>query len=304
MALKEDLYKAFHEPNAIQRYVVRKFLFNAFQKVGVHVTADHFYEVVPDTRAIARKYSDTPRALPGIDWRFAECETRALAVLEAHAAEYVGTMAQFDDTNPYFRGIDALMLYAIVRDMKPRKVVEIGQGYSTRIMLAALQRNAEETGTRPSFISVDPFARFTPEQVPAGISLELVQRGLQDVEVSSLVDNCELFFVDSSHVYKFDSDVALELTTVYPQLAPGTLLHVHDIFSPFEYPLDWLVAEKRFWNEQYALECFLMFNSAFAVALPLNLLMRLSGRVRDAVRNLQLGDQFQLQGSSFYISRT
>jgi hypothetical protein len=303
MKLREQVFKALHEPNAIQRYMVRRFLFNAFQRLGFHVTADHFYEIVPNTRAVARRYSDTPRALPGIDWRFAKCEARALRVLDAYAAEYVGCMAQFDDTNAYFRGTDALMLYVMVRDRKPRKVVEIGQGFSTRIMLAALQRNAEETGTRPVFVSVDPFARFTPETVPPGVSLQLIRRALQDVAVGSLVDNCELFFVDSSHVYKFDSDVALELTTIYPQLPPGAMLHVHDIFSPFEYPLEWLVAQKRFWNEQYALECFLMFNAAFDIALPVNLLMRLSTRVTDAVRRLPLGDHFEFRGSSFYIVR-
>jgi hypothetical protein len=59
-----------------------------------------------------------------------------------------------------------------------------------------------------------------------------------------------------------------ELTTLYPRLQQNALLHVHDIFSPFDYPRDWMVKEKRFWNEQYALECFLMFNSAFESLPP------------------------------------
>jgi hypothetical protein len=305
MGLREKLFKALHERNAIQRKLARQFLFNAFQRLGFHLTGDHFYEIVPNTRTVARKYFEGARPLPGIDWRLNECEQRALRLVNDYGPEYPQACARFGfrERNAYFRGMDALMLYLVLRDTKPSKIVEVGQGFSTRIALAALERNAQETGTRPLFVSVDPYARFVAEDVPSAISLELIRRDLTEVEIGPLVEACEFFFVDSSHVYKFGSDVALELTTIYPQLPAKTLLHLHDIFSPFDYPRDWIVDDKRFWNEQYAFECFLMFNSVFETYLPVHLLARSSKNVTDAIRRLPVDDEFEFSGSSFYISR-
>lgn len=305
MALKEKLFKAFHEKNAVQRHIARRFLFNVFQRLGLHLTGDHFYEIVPNTRLIAEKYSEAARTLPGIDWRFADGEKRALDLINRHGAEFFETSTRFGfrEKNHYFRGVDALMLYLVLRDLKPAKLVEVGQGFSTRIALAALERNAAETGTRPVFVSIDPYPRFQAKDIPGCISLELVQRELQAVETAPLLENCGFLFVDSSHVFKFGSDVAFELTTLYPQLQKNALLHVHDIFSPFDYPRDWMVKDKRFWNEQYALECFLMFNSAFEVHLPVHFLIRQSGKLAQSVRGLRLDEKFKFIGSSFYLKR-
>lgn len=303
MALKEQVYKALNERSGIQRYVARRYLFNLFQRFGLHITGDHFYEIIPDTRLVARQYSDAPRPLPGIDWQFAACEARSLRLLKAYGPEFKkhSTRFGFREVNSYFRGVDALMLYVTLRELRPERVVEIGQGFSTRLTLAALEQNALETGTRPSFTSVDPHQRFDGANVPANVSLELIQSQLQDVDIKPLMENCGMLFVDSSHVYKFGSDVAFELTTLYPQLPPNTLLHIHDIFSPFDYPRDWMVDAKRFWNEQYALECFLMFNSAFEVFLPVHSLLRQSPAFNQALRSLPLDPEFQFTGSSLYL---
>lgn len=305
MALKENLFKAFHEKNAIQRHVARRFLFNFFQQLGLHITGDHFYEIVPNTRLIAKEYSEAARALPGIDWRFADCEKRALGLIDHYGAEFfeASTRFGFREKNHYFRGVDALMLYCTLRAMKPVKLVEVGQGFSTRIALAALERNAAETGIRQVFVSIDPYPRFLAKDLPKCISLELVQRELQAVDAAPLLQNCDFLFVDSSHVFKFGSDVAFELTTLYPQLQKNALLHIHDIFSPFDYPRDWMVKEKRFWNEQYVLECFLMFNSAFEVHLPVNFLIHQSEHLAQSVRGLRLDEKFKFIGSSFYLKR-
>jgi hypothetical protein len=305
MALKEKLFKAFNEKNAIQRHIARRFLFNLFQRCGFHVTGDHFYEIVPNTRIIAKKYSDAVRALPGIDWRFGDSERRALNLISSYGTEFFEASSRFGfrEKNHYFRGVDALMLYVILRELKPAKLVEVGQGFSTRIALAALERNAADTGVQPIFVSVDPYPRFQAQDIPASVRLELMRREIQDVDPASLLENCDFLFVDSSHVFKFGSDVAFELTRLYPQLQKGSLLHVHDIFSPFDYPLDWMVKDKRFWNEQYALECFLMFNSAFEVYLPVNYLIRESPALKESVSKLKLDEKFKFIGSSLYLRR-
>jgi hypothetical protein len=304
--IKDRMYKSFHEKNALQRYVARRFLFDLLQPLGLHVIADHFHETVPNTRAVARQYSGEARDLPGIDWRLADCEARALRLLKAYGAEYFGTRERygFHEQNDYYRGLDALVLYLMVRDLRPEKIIEIGQGFSTRVIFSALERNAQESGRPAQFISIDPYARLTEPGRPANVEFQVVQQELQAVDFEPLLDGCGFLFVDSSHVYKFGSDVACEFTRIYPRLRPGTTIHLHDIYAPYDYPQHFMVLDKRFWNEQYVLECFLMFNDAFEVRLPLYLLIRQSKALAEALRQFPVDRQFLGSAGSFYLTRT
>ena len=303
--MNEGLYKATHEKNALQRYFARRFLFDSFQRLGFHVTGDHFYEVIPNTRQVAGDYSDTPRDLRGIDFRLPECESRALQLIQRFGEEYLEASRRhgFREKNHYFRGLDAFFLYLVLRDLKPRKVVEVGQGFSTCISFSALESNARETGQDVEFISIDPYARLASEQIPPGVTFRCLHQELQSVDIQPVLTGCGFLFVDSSHVYKFGSDVECELTRIYPALSPQTGIHMQDVLSPYDYPLEWMVKEKRFWNEQYLIESFLMFNSAFEVYLPLNLLTRQSPRVVQATKGLSLEATFRYTGQSFYIRR-
>ncbi|HEX3626764.1 MAG TPA: class I SAM-dependent methyltransferase [Verrucomicrobiae bacterium] len=304
--LRERIYKALNEKNALQRFITRRWLFDLFQRIGLHLTGDHFYEPVPNTREIARKYSDQMRELPGINWRMKESEAHALKLLKEYGREYFGPREKygFHEQNVYFRGLDALMLYLMVRERKPKKIIEIGQGFSTRVIFSALERNAQEMGP-VQFISIDPYARLTEDYQPANVSFQLVRQELQAVDFEPLLEGCDLLFVDSSHVYKFASDVAFEFTQIYPRLRPGTMLHLHDIKSPYDYPKGWMVNYKWFWNEQYFLEAFLMFNEVFEVQLPLHLLSRQSKEMIDAVKQLApVNEEFLESAGSFYLMRT
>ena len=305
LRLRERLFKSLHEKNALRRYVAWRFLFGAFQSLGFHLTADHFYEIIPNTRAVARNYPRGPRPLAGIDWRFNASEQRMLRLMSAFGAEYAALHRthRFREDNPYYKGFDALGLYLMLRDLKPEKLIEVGQGESTKVALWALEKNCEETGKRAEFISIDPYARTGELAPPEKVRVVLIQQELQAVDLSPLLEGCKFLFIDSSHVYKFGSDVALEFTQIYPRLLPGTILYLHDIYSPYEYPLNWLVFYKRFWNEQYFLECFLMFNDAFEVLLPMNLLVQQSKPMRAALRELPSIENFLYAGSSFYLRR-
>jgi hypothetical protein len=174
--VKRETVQSVPRKKCHQRHIARRFLFIFSQRLGLHITGDHFYEIVPNTRLIAAKYSEAARTLPGIDWRFAGCETRALGLVNRYGKEFfeASTSFGFRKKNHYFRGVDALMLYFILRDLKLAKLVEVGQGFSTRIALAALERNALESGTRPVFVSIDPYPRFRVKDIPESISLELI----------------------------------------------------------------------------------------------------------------------------------
>lgn len=104
-------------------------------------------------------------------------------------------------------------------------------------------------------------------------------------------------------MYKFGSDVEFEFTRIYPNLRPGTMLHLHDIYSPYHYPRQWLVQEKRFWNEQYFLEALLMYNQAMEIYLPMQLLIRQCKPFLQQIGALAVGPNFGIHSSSFYLKR-
>ncbi len=83
----------------------------------------------------------------------------------------------------------------------------------------------------------------------------------------SQLQSGDILFIDSSHTVKIGGDVNYLFLEVLPRLKPGVIVHVHDIFLPFEYRRDWVLDEFRFWNEQYLLQAFLTFNSEFEVLL-------------------------------------
>jgi hypothetical protein len=113
----------------------------------------------------------------------------------------------------------------------------------------------------------------------------------------------DLLFVDSSHVFKFGSGVKFLSEFVYPCLNVGVILHIHDIFTPFDYPIDWMTKEKRFWNEQYLLESFLSYNRNFRIVAAIHYLARDVAADR-LLSNRNLGpDVVRREGASLYLTR-
>src|SRR5262249_45705958 len=139
----------------------------------------------------------------------------------------------YDFANFYFRATDALSYYALLRERKPSAVIEIGQGMSTRIAVAALQKNAQETSSVPTMLSIDPYSRLLSAELnPQAIHFNVMAQRIQDVPSALVLDLCgpsTFVFVDSSHVYKAGSDVWYLTHQIYPRLPVGTLLHIHDI---------------------------------------------------------------------------
>ena len=297
---RERVSKARQEPGALQRWLSRK-VFPTMEKAGFHVTGNHFYEPVPDTREIAAAYDEGPREL-GIDFGLEAAEGHALSL----AAEYAGDARRdldrfgYAEPNHLFFGVDALLYYGHLRRTRPARVVEIGRGFSTIVAVAALERNAEE-GRAATLVSIDPFDRQPLARQPEHTRLEVVRRSLQDADRSLFAELCEgdLLFVDSSHVHKFGSDVAYQFEQVYPRVPAGVTVHVHDVFSPYHYPLKWYTRQRRFWNEQHYVETMLRWGADLRVVLPVHALVRTS----DAVRAAAAGAGFKGGGSSFYFER-
>ncbi|HTY19382.1 MAG TPA: class I SAM-dependent methyltransferase [Myxococcota bacterium] len=252
--------------------------FNEWQRNGFSLLPNHYYSPVPDVHglgdALGRRTS-----LPGVDLR-TEAQLELLRkVCPLYAGEYAafpdgptGVPGQFHFANGAFERVDAEMLHLMVRHHRPARMIEVGSGYSTLVSAAACERNARD-GHPCRFVAIEPQPNDLFLRPIAGLQ-ELLRATLQEVGTAPFEELGEgdILFIDSSHVLKTGSDVQLLYLEVLPRLRPGVVVHVHDVFLPGEYPADWIRNEHVFWNEQYLLQAFLAFNSAFEVLLAASFL--------------------------------
>jgi hypothetical protein len=223
---------------------------------GYHVRPIHYYEPIPDFRAVTLEQITRRREFPGIDFRWDE-QFALLNELTAYRDELGALEFNFD--NGFFSGFDAAVYYSLIRHLKPRRIIEIGGGYSTQLAASALRGNGKLS-------CIEPY----PERLNGvGSSVELIQKRVEEIDVDffSCLEADDILFIDSSHAVKFGGDVCYEFLELLPRLAPGVWVHVHDIFFPHDYPAEWLIERRTAFNEQYLLEAFLSFNERFQVEL-------------------------------------
>ena len=165
--------------------------------------------------------------------------------------------------NDFYSSPDTEVLYSFIRDYHPKTILEIGSGNSTKIA-----RQAILDGTTASrLISVDPQPRAEIDQLADRIYRQPVE-AIQLNELAQLVGSGDILFIDSSHELKIGNDVAFLFLQLLPILPAGLLIHVHDVFLPYEYPEDWAMAQHVIWLEHYLVQAILAQGNAFEVLWP------------------------------------
>lgn len=165
--------------------------------------------------------------------------------------------------NDYFSSPDAEVLYTMVRHSQPRTILEVGSGNSTRISRQAIHDGKLAT----TLISIDP----SPRRDVAAICDETFPDRVESTRVLERLlglDAGDILFIDSSHEVKAGTDVVYLLLNILPQLPAGVLVHIHDIFLPYDYPERWVREFRWRWTEQYVVQAMLEFGDAFAVVWP------------------------------------
>lgn len=242
--------------------------FSVWERHGFHVTPVHFYQPIPDTQTLPESLWNRPRELVGIDMN----DSVQLDLLRKHFTKFrkeyerfptkpTGKPSRFYLNNGFFDGTDALVAYCMVRHFQPRLIIEVGSGFSSLILSEAAAKN-----NNSALICIEPFPqKFLKQRFPGLHSL--IEKRVEDVELDffSQLGPGDILFIDSSHTVKIGGDVNYLFLEVLPRLKPGVIVHVHDIFFPFDYRRDWVMDEFRFWTEQYLLQAFLSFNSEFEV---------------------------------------
>src|SRR5437764_364421 len=244
--------------------------FRALQRLGINLTPNHFYWPVPDVEELARREWPIYAAPHGCDFRLHD----QIELAKEFSSRYIPelnwntrpTADSYHYNNGYFESCDAEVAYCMVREWKPRRIIEIGSGFSTRAMAQALRVNQECDGTAGELITVDPYPERLPvNDIPNQITVvpERVQR--LDLSFFESLQADDILFIDSSHVVSTGSDVVREYLQILPRLKPGVLVHFHDIFLPSDYPRDAVLDNLWFWSEQYLLQAFLSFNHEFEI---------------------------------------
>ena len=172
------------------------------------------------------------------------------------------SFGHYTTQNDQFNKADAIWLAGFLVSERPSKILEVGSGWSTSMMIDTI----DAAGLDAEITSVEPFPERLLEAVPNfEKNCKLVRQKLQETEIDNLrLDGVDLLFIDSSHVVKFNSDVLFEAFSLLPKLRPGALVHVHDIFYPWEYPEHWR-QEGRWWTEIYLLRALLCNSSRYEV---------------------------------------
>ncbi len=234
----------------------------------------HFYSPVPNLDEI-KKFeasiwpSSPPRKIDGVDLN----EEGQLKLLNEFSSFY-GELPFADEKseglryyyeNSAFSYTDAIMLYSMIRFAKPRRIIEVGSGYSSCV---TLDTNDLFFNGQIATTFIEPYPDLLYSLIKEGDreKIKVLPVRLQDVplEEFDVLNRDDILFIDSTHVSKVNSDVNYIFFKILPRLKSGVIIHFHDVFIGFEYPKPW-VYEGRAWNEDYILRAFLEYNNAFKV---------------------------------------
>ncbi len=201
--------------------------------------------------------------------------------------------------NPAYSWGDGSVLHGMIRLFQPKRLIEIGSGYSSACSLDTidlfLEGNCEVT-------FIEPYPALLKELLgKAPMRASIAEMAVQDMSPSFFeqLEAGDILFIDSTHVLRTGSDVCFELFEILPRLAPGVIVHIHDMFWPFEYLAEWVLSEQRSWNEAYLVHAFLQYNAAFEILYWNNYAFHfLSAELREAMP-LCMGNE----GGSLWIRK-
>lgn len=204
---------------------------------------------------------------------------------------------RYNFNNKWYPSTDGVFLYAMLRSYQPKQIIEVGSGYSSALML---DTNDLFFNSSVNFTFIEP----NPERLESLLKKEdykntvIVKENVQNVDVESFkkLQANDFLFIDSSHIAKTGSDVNYLFFKVFPALNSGVIIHLHDIFYPFEYPKDWVLGGRN-WNEIYLLRAFLQNNSDYDIVLFTDFLQT---KYPSLIDQTACFDK-QKNGSSFYF---
>lgn len=240
----------------ISRFIASR-TFHFFERyLNIHITPVDYYSPIPnvsklDPKVFEKVFDDT-----GMDWNVAGQAELLNKIFPKYSGEYK------PEPNEGLSLADAFILYAMIREKKPKVMMEVGSGESTMISLRALKKNREE-GVASMFYAIEPYPKDYLRRI-SDEGFKLIDKKLEEIEID-FFSQADLIFIDSSHVAKIGSDVNYEILEIVPKLKKDAVVHWHDIMLPMNYWKEWTHEGTKFWNESYMLHAFMLFNDTYKV---------------------------------------
>ena len=251
-------------------------MFRVLQWLGVNVVPEHFYSGIPNIADLERRADwRRPRSMHGI---VVDAPARQIALLESILSpqfDALRSRSVLEDSvvgggaDGGYGEIEADVLFAFVATNRPKRIVQIGCGVSTAIVLQA----AKQANYKPDIVCVEPYpSGYLIDAGKDGL-IRLVEKPAQIVDLSILTDLAagDLLFIDSTHAVKPGSEVNFLVHEVLPRLAPGVWVHFHDIYFPYDYGRQTPSDDLFFAQETALLYAFLTGNRGYRVEISLSM---------------------------------
>jgi len=282
-------------------------------KLGYNVSRkSDYYSPLPALDHLKMTYGrwNRPSTLTGIQYDLAAMKERLQSLLARYGDEFA-TFPPFTQLRkvygPGYTMPDALTLYSVLRQLKPKRYIEVGSGLSTYYSSLAAEKNAaEDHPLQMTCVEPHPYAKLY--SLPG---IQILPKEVQDVELSFFqqLEAGDVLFIDSTHVLNIDGDVPYLYLEALPNLKPGVAIHIHDVPFPYNipYPAKRWVFEQTwpiFWNEAMVLQAFLCFNTQFEITLSLPLIRHFDEAfLKQVVPNYQTVEQKPNTFSSIWLKR-
>lgn len=250
---------------------LRKFL----QLLGIYPIADHYYQPLFRHHKMQKSLREK-RNLPGIKIN-KKMQLSLLSELK-YSDEFISELSHqqkinklaFYFNNGSFEAGDAEFLYQIIRYIKPKNIIEIGSGNSSKVAIMAINKNREENRNKANHLCIEPYEMKWLEKTPVKVLRNIVED--VDLNIFKKLNKNDLLFIDSSHIIRSQGDVLKIYLEILPILKSGVIVHIHDIFTPRDYLDRWVLEDIKLWNEQYLLEALLSNSYRYQILAALNFL--------------------------------
>lgn len=236
------------------------------QSKGINISPSNYYSTIPTIGEVRDSFEYSEFA-PYLDNEIFDRDSMRQELLslieytkdfdpaidgnELECSEYYWRNGQFSYS-------DAASYHAFIKKYKPKRIVEIGSGFSSLVALGAIKQN--EFG---ELVCIEPYPRPFLSDLDNKDELQLIKLPAQKVTVEKLNDlltDGDILFIDSTHTVKSGSDCLHIYLRLIPKIRKRIFIHVHDIFLPFALPMDWAISHQIYWTEQYILLALLINN--------------------------------------------
>ena len=247
---------------------------NILNYFGIFPLSNHYYEPLFNFKQLKKKlYKD--RNLPGINFNLNQQLNNLSSLVYTNELIDLNLKKNspnfnFNIKNGFFEYGDAEIYYQLIRHIKPKNILEIGSGQSTLIALEAIKKNKNIDKINTKINCVEPYENTWLDN----FNIKIIRKKIEDLHANYYLSlkSGDILFIDSSHVIRPQGDVLKIFFEIIPKLKKGVIIHIHDIFTPKDYPEKWLINENRFWNEQYLVEALMMNKNRYEIYLMLNYL--------------------------------